>query len=90
MIDCTRNRPDRYSPPVAGVGLVGSMAGLARLLDPSTTAIELRYEFWPLVNPFVPRVTSLTRPASWTCPFSEIMSLAMVKCGTAVKFLVTV
>ncbi len=40
-IDWMNRRPDRYSPPFAGVGLVGSTVGLARLPVPRLTAIEL-------------------------------------------------
>ncbi len=39
--DWMNRRPERYSPPLAGVALVGSTAGLARFPVPRATAIEL-------------------------------------------------
>ncbi len=39
--DWMNRRPDWYSPPLAGVALVGRIVGWARLPVPSATAIEL-------------------------------------------------
>ncbi len=72
------SRPDRYSPPPDGVGFVGSTCGSARLLVPRFTAMELKFENWPLMKPLVPSVTSLAKPATVTWPFSAAMLLKIV------------
>ncbi len=72
------SRPDSYSAPPDGVGLVGSTCGLARLLLPRLTAIELTLEYWPLMKPLVPSVTSLAKPARVRWPFRAAMLLKMV------------